>query len=118
MGKDVGRTPFVRFPRSFGGFAAKTWPYSVVSELYTAQMSALMVVCGPHLPLAFQFVCGPGGGGEKSWGEMRLHVGGPLRDFFLRLAATKTACCRPAVNHLDPFKSHETKIGPSREESR
>ena len=27
-----------------------------------AQMSVLMVFGGPHLPLAFQFVCGPGGG--------------------------------------------------------
>jgi len=25
----------------------------------TAQMSVFMVFCGPHLPLAFQFVCGP-----------------------------------------------------------
>ena len=30
----------------------------------TAQMSVFMVLCGPLLPLAFQFVCGPGGGGE------------------------------------------------------
>ena len=74
MGKDVERTPFVRFPRSFGGFAAKTWPYSVVSELYTAQMSALMVVCGPHLPLAFQFVCGPGGGGAANKVEGKWKV--------------------------------------------
>ena len=26
--------------------------------LLTAQMSVLMVFCGPHLPLAFHFVCG------------------------------------------------------------
>ena len=32
----------------------------------TAQMSVLMVFCGPHLPLAFQFVCGPGGGGAAN----------------------------------------------------
>ena len=29
-------------------------------------MSVLMVFCGPHLPLAFQFVCGPGGGGAAN----------------------------------------------------
>ena len=27
--------------------------------LHTAQMTGLVVFCGPHLPLAFQFVCGP-----------------------------------------------------------
>ena len=32
----------------------------------TAQMSVFMVFCGPHLPLAFQFVCGPGGGGAAN----------------------------------------------------
>ena len=31
------------------------------SPFLTAQMSVFMVFCGPHLPLAFQFVCGPGG---------------------------------------------------------
>ena len=30
------------------------------------QMPVFMVFCGPHLPLAFQFVCGPGGGGNVS----------------------------------------------------
>ena len=30
----------------------------------TAQMSVFMFFCGPHLPVAFQFVCGPGGGGD------------------------------------------------------
>ena len=28
-------------------------------------MSVLMVCCGPHLPLAFPFVCGPGGEDHK-----------------------------------------------------
>ena len=29
-------------------------------------MSVFTVFCGPHLPLAFQFVCGPGGGGAAN----------------------------------------------------
>ena len=29
--------------------------------LHAAQISVFMVFCGPHLPLAFQCVCGPGG---------------------------------------------------------
>ena len=38
----------------------KKWRgYLVSNILHTAQMSALMVFCGPHLSLAFQFVCGP-----------------------------------------------------------
>ena len=35
-------------------------------QFLTAQMSVFMVFCGPHLPLAFQFVCGPGGGGAAN----------------------------------------------------
>ena len=34
--------------------------------LHNAQMSVLMISCGPHLPLAFQFVCGPVGGGAAN----------------------------------------------------
>ena len=42
----------------------------------TAQMSVFMVFCGPHLPLAFQFVCGPGGGGaaNKLEGKWKLSL--------------------------------------------
>ena len=35
-------------------------------DFLTAQMSVFMVFRGPHLPLAFQFVCGPGGGGAAN----------------------------------------------------
>ena len=38
----------------------------------TAQMSVLMVFCGSHLPLAFQFVCGPGGGGATENGSLKM----------------------------------------------
>ena len=37
-------------------------------------MSGLMVFCGPHLSLAFQFVCGPGGGGSANKLEGRWQV--------------------------------------------
>ena len=51
-------------------------------------MSVFMVFCGPHLPLAFQFVCGPGGGGlQNTWRDTfedicavrnaRRHAGAP-----------------------------------------
>jgi len=38
-----------------------------VEGLLTGQLSVLMVFCGPHLPLASQFVCGPGGGQVKGF---------------------------------------------------
>ena len=40
----------------------------------TAQMSVFKVFCGPDLPLAFQFVCGPGGGGVRT--QAGTQVGG------------------------------------------
>ena len=44
-----------------------------------------MVFCGPHLPLAFQFVCGPGGGGaanklEGKWKVSLCLVAPPQAD--------------------------------------
>jgi len=45
--------------------------YGVVRKktLFTpALMSVLMVFGGPHLPLAFQFFCGPG----RRWGAKKL----------------------------------------------
>jgi len=47
-------------------FLRKKWPFLRVFAFLTAQMSVFMVFCGPHLPLAFQFVCGPGGGGPQT----------------------------------------------------
>ena len=41
------------------------WPTLTTKGFLTAHLSGLMVFCGPHLPLAFQFVCGPGGGGAE-----------------------------------------------------
>ena len=43
--------------------------FTINNGFLTAQMSVFMVFCGPHLPLAFQFVCGPGGGGgpQTNW---------------------------------------------------
>ena len=40
----------------------------------TAQMSVFIVFCGPHLPLAFQFVCVPGGGGATNKWEGKWKV--------------------------------------------
>ena len=54
---------------------SQVWPRNAQSRnkkkirsegFITAQMSVSMVFCGPHLPLAFQFVCGPGGGAGSS----------------------------------------------------
>ena len=36
-----------------------------MAVLVKANLSVCMVFCGPHLPLAFQFVCEPGGGGGQ-----------------------------------------------------
>ena len=48
------------------------------NRLLKAQMSILMVFCGPHLSLAFQFVCGPGQSGFPFvW--VRLAAGGRVR---------------------------------------
>jgi len=44
----------------------------------TAEMSVFMVFCGPHLPLAFQFVCGPGRGGGTRQQIGRQVEGFPL----------------------------------------
>jgi len=44
--------------------ATKCWNFPCRTFL-TAQMSVFTVFCGPHLPLAFQFVCGPGEGKWK-----------------------------------------------------
>ena len=53
------------------------------STFLTAQMSVFMVFRGPHLPLAFQFVCGPGGGAanklEGKW-TVSLFLGDPFED--------------------------------------
>ena len=37
-------------------------PLPVARIVEGTEMSVLMVFCGLHLPLAFHFVCGPGGG--------------------------------------------------------
>ena len=50
------------------------WPFWAVLGLLTAQLSVLMVFCGPHLPLAFHFVCGPGGGGAANKMEGKRKV--------------------------------------------
>ena len=45
--------------------------------LHTAQMSVLIVFCGRHLQLAFQFVCalGEGGAANKLEGKWKLSPG-------------------------------------------
>ena len=59
------------------------WPKGAGGPFLTAQMSVFMVFCVPHLPLAFQFVCGPGGGGaanklEGKWKVSLCLVAPPL----------------------------------------
>ena len=71
------------------------WPVIATEFFLTAQMSVLMVFCGPHLPLAFRFVCGPGGGFLFVWLRHRrrprdtvqivVFVGGPLLKTFVPL---------------------------------
>ena len=41
--------------------SALQWHLRPERTFLTAQMSVLVIFGGPHLPLAFQFVCGPGG---------------------------------------------------------
>ena len=67
------------------------------NDLYTRQMSVLMVFCGPHFPLAFQFVCCPGASGRfpfvwlrrsrrpRNTVELVVFVGGPLLETFVPL---------------------------------
>ena len=47
-------------------FSQPKCPFLRQFSFLTAQMSVFTVFCGPHLPLAFQFVCGPGGGGAAN----------------------------------------------------
>jgi len=47
----------------------------------TAQMSVFMVFCGPHLPLAFQFVCAPGGGGSSPFLNKQFYERGNSKLF-------------------------------------
>ena len=53
--------------RGRGGTLIRDFRFSWLGRTYgirsrkTSQMSVLMFFCDPHLPLAFQFACGPGG---------------------------------------------------------
>ena len=52
-----------------------SWSLLLVSfGLHTAQISVLMVFYGLHLPLAFHFVCNPGGGGAGNKMEGKWKV--------------------------------------------
>ena len=57
----------------------------------TVQMSVFMVFCGPRLPLAFQFVCGPEGGGVTNKLEGKWKV-------FLCLVAPRQAAAGYSTN--------------------
>ena len=72
-------------------------------------MSVLMVFCGPHLPLAFHFVCVPGGvGGRKQNG--RQAEGFPL---FTCAAAGGLALYRmnSSICWMTPFRNNYEKSG-------
>ena len=45
---------------------------SVLWFTYGAPMSVLMGFCGPHFPLAFQFVCSPGERGGRIRNERQV----------------------------------------------
>merc|ERR550534_1478321 len=66
---------YVRSALGLGDFACST--------LHTAQMSVLMFFCGPCLPRAFQFVCGPERGRKQTFWK----ASGRLTFVWLRLAA-------------------------------
>ena len=60
--------------RTFGN-----WPFTEFRGLHTAQMSVLMVFCGPHLPLALRFVCGPSGRFPFVWLRRRRRPRDPVQ---------------------------------------
>ena len=47
--------------RFFATTRFREWEPHLCVALHSEQMSVFMAFCGPHLPIAFQFVCGPGG---------------------------------------------------------
>ena len=89
-------------------FSGKTrlvgkWPKGAGGPFLTAQMSVFMVFCVPHLPLAFQFVCGPGGGGaantlEDKW-KVSLYLVAPPQAA-AGYSTTSSFCCRTTFEDI------------------
>merc|ERR550534_3660163 len=73
--------PPVLIPEPAGIWPFGIWPFDIVKRFLTAQMSVFMVFCGPHLPLAFQFVCAPGGGGSSPFLNKQFYERGNFKLF-------------------------------------
>ena len=54
------------YSRQIGFHFRSQWPFSEIHPFLTTQLSISMVFCGPCIPLAVQFACGPGRGGPQT----------------------------------------------------